>query len=192
LDAGWATGRETDFLETIGLFRAGPVWRCCSRLFLLIHRGFRAATPPPPWEVAVARGLRNFAIPSSERNEKDPVPASSESLRRARDLFLSRCAGCHGPDGSGRTPIGSNVYPRVPDLRSTPTQNLTDGELHYIIANGVQLTGMPALSGTGSSVEAWELVRFVRSLRVLDQKQQVQDVTNLTSAHYTGSQSCEK
>jgi predicted CXXCH cytochrome family protein len=189
--AGLQAGRLT-FLKRLvysALVLCGVV---AVALFLPIHRGFRAATPPPPWEVAVARGLRNFAIPSSERNEKDPVPASSESLRRARDLFLSRCAGCHGPDGSGRTPIGSNVYPRVPDLRSTPTQNLTDGELHYIIANGVQLTGMPALSGTGSSVEAWELVRFVRSLRVLDQKQQVQDVTNLTSAHYTGSQSCEK
>ena len=161
-------------------------------LALLIHRGFRATTPPPAWEISVARGVRNLAIPSTERKEKNPVPATSESLQRARDLFLNRCAGCHGPDGSGRTPVGSNIYPRVPDLRSPATQDLTDGELHYIIVNGVQLTGMPALSGTGSSADAWGLVFFVRGLRILDQKQQVQDTANLTSAHYTGSQACEK
>ena len=54
------------------------------------------------------------------------------------------CVFCHGTDGSGRTPVGTNLYPRVPDLRAFLTQDLTDGDLHYIIENGVQLTGMPA------------------------------------------------
>ena len=159
---------------------------------LLIHRGFRAGTVPPPWEASVARTVRDFAIPASERRVKNPVPATAETLQRGRDLFLNRCAGCHGPDGSGRTLIGSNTYPRVPDLRSSPAQELSDGELHYIIVNGVQLTGMPALGGPGSSADSWTLVRFVRSLGVQDQKQQSQQMTNLSSAHYAGSHSCAK
>jgi predicted CXXCH cytochrome family protein len=159
---------------------------------LLIHRGFRATAPPPAWEIAVARRVRSFAIPRDERRRKNPVPNSAQSLQHAHDLFFSRCAGCHGPDGAGRTPIGGNIYPRVPDLRSPAAQDLTDGELHYIIANGVQLTGMPALGDTGSSADAWELVRFVRSLQVLTQKEQMQVVAKLASEHYTGSQSCEK
>ena len=159
---------------------------------LLIHRGFRASTPPPAWEIAVARRVRNFAIPARERVNRNPVPTTAESLQHARDLFLSRCAGCHGPDGAGRTPIGGNIYPRVPDLRSPVAQELTDGELHYIIVNGVQLTGMPALSGTGSSADAWELVHFVRSLMRLTQPLQTQEGVKSASAHYTGSQSCEK
>jgi predicted CXXCH cytochrome family protein len=159
---------------------------------LLIHRGFRATATPPALEVSLARRIRNFAIPSDERYKKNPVPLNSESLRQARDLFLNRCAGCHGVDGSGRTPIGSNAYPRVPDLRSPVTQNLTDGEIHYIIENGVQLTGMPALGGTGSSAAAWQLVLLIRGLRTLTPVEQSQAVTILASAHYTGSQSCEK
>jgi len=158
---------------------------------LLIHRGFRASSQPSSWETAVARRVRNYAIPSGERAIKNPVPATSESLQRARDLFLNRCAGCHGPDGAGRTPIGANIYPRVPDLRSRAAQDLTDGELHYIIVNGVQLTGMPALGG-GSSADAWELVHFVRGLMGLTQKLQMQEGAKLASAHYTGSRSCEK
>ena len=159
---------------------------------LLIHRGFRAGTVPPSWEASVARTVRDFAIPARERADKNPVPATPESLQRGRDLFLNRCAGCHGHDGSGLTSIGSNTYPRVPDLRSSRTQALADGELHYIVVNGVQFTAMPALGRTDSSADAWNLVRFVRSLSLRDQNQQAQQMASLSSAHYTGSQSCAK
>ncbi len=159
---------------------------------LLVHRGFRASTVPTPWEAYVARRVRDFAIPASERANKNPVPPTAEALQRGRDLFLNRCAGCHGPDGRGKTPIGSNTYPRVPDLSSLPTQVLTDGDFHYIIVNGVQFTAMPALGGTGSSADAWDLVRFVRSLRLQDQKQQSEQMASLSSAHYAGSQGCAK
>ena len=64
--------------------------------------------------------IRNFAIPSNERNRPNPVASSPNSLVRGGDLFLARCAGCQGVDGSGRTPIGSNTYPRVPNLRRPP------------------------------------------------------------------------
>src|SRR5215469_11527153 len=129
----------------------------------LVNRGFRASTAPSAWEVATATRIRNYAIPSGERNKSNPVAFTSDSLRHGRDLFLARCAGCHGVDGSGHTPIGSNTYPRVPDLRSDSTQSLRDGQLHYIIENGVQLTGMPAFSSAGSSADSWNLVVFVRS-----------------------------
>jgi hypothetical protein len=62
------------------------------------------------------------------------------------------------------TPIGANVYPRVPDLRQDATQKLTDGEIHYIIENGVELTGMPAMHSASSS-DSWNLVSYIRSLR---------------------------
>ncbi len=88
--------------------------------------------------------------------------------------------------------MGLNLYPRVPDLRSGSTQNLSDGEIHYIIENGVQLTGMPAwgnphLESSGSS---WKLVLFIRSFRPLGKEEQSQEVAG--SAHYVGSQACEK
>jgi hypothetical protein len=46
------------------------------------------------------------------------------------------------------------------------TQNLSDGELFYIIQNGIRLTGMPAW-GSGShhdTEDSWKLVRFIRHL----------------------------
>jgi cytochrome c len=48
---------------------------------------------------------------------------------------VARCSICHGSDGRGQTQMGRSLYPRVPDLLSLQTQNLTDREIHYIIEN---------------------------------------------------------
>ena len=111
---------------------------------VFVRRGFRATAEPSQFETVVSRTVRNLAIPRRARNEKNPLTVNSENLEEGRENFLVRCANCHGHDGSGVTPVGRNLYPRVPDLRAEQTQNLTDGEIHYIIENGVELTGMPA------------------------------------------------
>ena len=83
---------------------------------LLVWRGFRASTTPSAVEITVARAARNFAIPSRERNAANPVAPSPEADRQGRDQFMTRCAACHAIDGSGKTQVGVNLYPRVPDL----------------------------------------------------------------------------
>jgi hypothetical protein len=103
-------------------------------------RGFRASGTPSAFETGVARSVRDFAIPAKERRRTNPDAGDWISIRRGREDFLARCAVCHDTDAHGRTPIGANLYPRVPDLHLEPTQDLTDGEIHYIIENGIQLT----------------------------------------------------
>ncbi len=47
------------------------------------------------------------------------------------------------------------------------TQGLSDGEILYIIENGVRVTGMPAWGGEAGvhdATESWELARFIRHL----------------------------
>jgi predicted CXXCH cytochrome family protein len=160
----------------------------------LIYRGFRATTEPSALEKVVARAARNWAIPGRARDEKNPLKLTSENLREGREEFLARCASCHGHDGSGLTDMGRSLYPRTPDLRSNQTQNLSDGEIHYIIANGVQLTGMPAWSNPHQerNVSAWNLVLFIRSLRPLTREEKTQQASTAKTAHYVGSQACEK
>ena len=53
-------------------------------------------------------------------------------------------------------------------MRLTDTQDLTDGEIYWIIENGVRLTGMPAWGdGTGNDADTWKLVHFIRHLNDL-------------------------
>jgi mono/diheme cytochrome c family protein len=105
-------------------------------------------------------------MPRASRDQVNPVAASDETLREATAHWADHCALCHGNDGSGKTTLGNKVYPPAPDMRAARTQQLTDGELFYIIEHGVPFTAMPAW-GTGSEngeAESWALVRFIRHL----------------------------
>jgi predicted CXXCH cytochrome family protein len=161
---------------------------------LIKWRGFRASSQPSAFETVAARSLRNFAISRTERHRSNPVANDPIAIQEGREDFLARCASCHGVDARGHTPIGANVYPRVPDLHSDSTQTLTDGEIHYIIENGVQLTGMPAMASPHreSAEESWKLVAYIRSFRPLTSQEKALETSTAASAHYTGSQACEK
>ena len=132
--------------------------------WLVAHRGFGTRESPSAIERALAHAMRSWSIPVAAERLHDPVPDTPEVLAEGRAHWADHCALCHGNDGSGRTEIGRNLYPRAPDMRLGPTQRLSDGAIFYIIENGVRLTGMPAWSEPGEARESWALVRFIRHL----------------------------
>jgi len=160
----------------------------------LIQRGFSTADEPSFFEKTVARFARHLSIPNNARRETSPLSSSPDLQADARNIYLDKCAVCHAPDGSGQTSVGRNLYPKVPDLRAPQTQNLSDGELRYIIRNGVRLTGMPGWARPHDvpSDDSWRLVLFIRSLRPLGRQEVAQQSVTSASAHYTGSRSCQK
>jgi predicted CXXCH cytochrome family protein len=161
----------------------------------VIRRGFSAVDQPSALETVLARTVRNLGIPRTARNEKNPWTATPALLQEARENFTGHCAGCHGQDGDGRSGIGLNLYPKAPDLQRAETQNLSDGEIHYIIQNGVRLTGMPALGNPHSGEDdhaAWKLVLFVRSIGQAAPRERTEQSATAASAHYAGSLACEK
>jgi mono/diheme cytochrome c family protein len=136
------------------------------------HDGFSARGEPTAFERVLARTARRMAMPRGAREARNPVPFTPEVWTAARAHFADHCATCHGNDGRGDTDIGRNLYPKAPDMRLPDTQTLTDGELYWIIENGVRLTGMPAWgSGTDDDEDSWKLVHFVRHLNELTPEQ---------------------
>lgn len=140
----------------------------------LLRGGISARKEPSGSEARIARTLRSWAIPSEAREATNPIPASPRVLAAGLAHFADHCASCHGNDGSGQTAIGRNLYPRAPDMRASATQGLRDGELFYIIENGVRLTGMPAWGGAGSAEGSWHLVHFIRHLPRLTAEEKAQ------------------
>jgi mono/diheme cytochrome c family protein len=134
-------------------------------LFWLCATGLSARDTPGAMESRLASAVQRLAIPRSARELNNPMQPSPELLVEARRHFADHCANCHGNDGSGVTEMGQKLYPRVPDMRLAQTQNLSDGEIYYIIENGVRFTGMPAW-GTGGTNDhdTWHLVLFIRHL----------------------------
>lgn len=131
----------------------------------VLHDGVSARAKPTALETMMAREVRHMAIPASARSMQNPIAETPENLRDARLHFADHCAICHANDGSGDTLIGRNLYPKPPDLRREETQKLANGELFWIIENGVRFTGMPAFGGAhGSEQDSWKLVRFIRHL----------------------------
>ena len=138
----------------------------------VVRSGFSARDRPSRLEAFVARRVRSLGVPSGARNARNPIPLTPEVLADARGHFADHCATCHANDGSGQTEIGQNLYPKAPDMRVPATQNLSDGELFYIIHNGIRLTGMPAWGGPDEHIEqadqdSWKLVHFIRHLPAL-------------------------
>jgi mono/diheme cytochrome c family protein len=132
----------------------------------LFATGFSAKTEPHALEVLAARQIRRLAIPLEQRNAQNPIPLSPAVIKEALAHFADHCALCHANDGSGDTPIGKNVNPKALDLRLADIQSMSDGEMFWIIHNGIRFTAMPAW-GEGDPAEdkdSWKLVHFIRHL----------------------------
>jgi len=144
----------------------------------ILHDGLSARAQPSALEAAIARNARKMAIPANAHSTKNPIPDSPEVQREARLHFADHCAICHGNDGSGDTQIGHGLYPKPPDLRADETQKLSDGDIFWIVENGVRLTGMPAFGGAGSehgnTDSSWKLVRFIRHLPALTSEERLE------------------
>ena len=141
-------------------------------LVLWVHSHRFGTQGEPSWaERSLARYARRMAMPDAARDRKNPNPLTPESLAHAREHWIAHCSTCHGLDGRGDTPVGRNLYPRVPDLTAPETQQRTDGELFFIISNGVRFTGMPGWGNEDTPESIWELVGFIRRLPRLDPKE---------------------
>ena len=75
-------------------------------------------------------------------------------------IYKAKCASCHGPDGSGQTPVGKSM--KVRDLRSADVQKQTDQELYNWTADGKGK--MPAYKGKLTAAEINALVAHMRTM----------------------------
>jgi mono/diheme cytochrome c family protein len=147
------------------LVLGGGAW-----LYSFVTRhGFSAREKPSALETFLARRARGLATPPGAKEMKNPLAPTALDIAEGRDHFADHCAICHANDGSGKTMINEGLYPPAPDLRERETQELSDGEIFYIIKNGIRFTGMPGWGGDDE--ENWKLIAFVRHLPHLSPKE---------------------
>lgn len=144
----------------------------------ILHDGMSAKAAPTRMETAIARRVRHLAIPADARALANPTAASAETVSEGMMHFADHCAACHGNDGSGDTMYGHGLYPKPPDMRLAATQELSDGELFWIIENGVRFTGMPGFSSPAEPEASWHLVRFIRHLPQLTAAERLEMESN--------------
>lgn len=126
-----------------------------------------ATKPPGKLEEALARFALNRAVARRAPRMSNPVPASAEVWRDGLAHYRENCVQCHGAPGVEASEAGQGLNPPAPDLTLPRVQRRPDGELYWIVANGVRMTGMPAFQPTHKEKEIWEIVAFLRHLDAL-------------------------
>jgi mono/diheme cytochrome c family protein len=99
------------------------------------------------------------------KSAKNPLPETPENIKDGQAAFSHYCVACHGLDGQNTgVPFADGMSPPVPSLNSNSVQSYKDGQLKWIIENGLSPSGMPASKGILTDDEMWSIVVYIRHL----------------------------
>jgi mono/diheme cytochrome c family protein len=135
----------------------------CALLACCLVLGCRASAPGKKETATMYWIKRNITV-KGKRN-RNPLEQSPAVIADGRSAFNDYCTVCHGLDGQNTgVPFAGSMSPPVPSLASRNVQRYTDGQLKWIIENGIWPSGMPASRGILSDEEMWSIVEYVRHL----------------------------
>jgi mono/diheme cytochrome c family protein len=95
---------------------------------------------------------------------RNPYAEEPQVLEAGLQAYVDMCLMCHGAPGIEPSEFARHLSPQPPEMTSAVIQALTDGELFWIIANGIMATGMPAFGPSHREEGLWQIVTFVRHL----------------------------
>ena len=122
------------------------------------------ATPPGKVETKSVEWLKHHVTVRGKK-DRNPLEATEAHIDAGRQVFGYYCVVCHGRDGQNTgVPFAEKVSPPVPSLADREVQGYSDGQLKWIIGNGVAPSGMPASRGILSDEEMWLIVLYIRHL----------------------------
>ena len=122
------------------------------------------ATPPGGTETRSMWSAKHHMLVGNKK-QKNPMAATPEAIADGKAAFGHFCAACHGLDGQNTgVPFASRMSPPVPLLTSKEVQEYTDGQLKWVIDNGIWPSGMPGSKGILSDDEIWSIVVYLRHL----------------------------
>ena len=121
------------------------------------------AKPPGGLERAIATRVKRITV--GGRSDRNPLAGTEANIRRGRGDFSHYCMVCHGLDGQNTgVPFADAMSPPVPRLTAPEIQGYSDGQLKWIIENGLYPSGMPSSRGILNEEEMWRIVLYLRHL----------------------------
>src|SRR5262249_11303612 len=127
--------------RTLAAFSLGALSTVALILLGLVLRGgqVRAACKWETWMTEIAK----HRILLRGKAAAIPLTASADNIAEGRENFSPYCFACHGFDGQGTgVPFFEMVSPPIPSLASSEAQAYSDGQLYWIIENGLWPSGM--------------------------------------------------
>ncbi len=131
-----------------------------------------ATAPVSKLERTVASFALDRSVARRAPKTANPVPATPENLAKTLPHYRTMCLTCHGAGSVDPSAIGEGLNPPAPDLTTPSVQKRTDGELFWLVQNGIRMTGMPAFGPTHKEEDIWALVTFLRHLPELTSEEE--------------------
>lgn len=101
----------------------------------------------------------NWNVPEDKKQKNSYIKFDAASSSQGEAIYNKNCASCHGnPEKNNAL---KSLTPVPPDLASKKSQELTDGELFYILSTGRMV--MPSFKNVLSEDERWKVISYIRS-----------------------------
>ena len=152
-----------------------------------------ASVPPGKLETKIATFALNQSVHRRAPIAMNPFSRTPEVLRAGLTHYRENCVDCHGAPGVDVSEFGEGLNPAAPDLTLPRVQERPDGELFWIVSNGLRTTGMPAFGPTHKPDEIWKIVAFLRHLPEIAPEEQktLKSATEETERHHEEAQGAE-
>jgi mono/diheme cytochrome c family protein len=160
------TPDEVFMLKSVGCYKrrlAVPRRSAFAVLVCLLLTGCKALPPGKVETAVIARAKHKLLVRGA--SAKNPLAANEENIKGGQQTFAQYCVACHGLDGQNTgVPFADRVSPPVPSLASKDIQSYSDGQLKWVIDNGIWPSGMPGSKGILNDEEIWSTVLYIRHL----------------------------
>jgi cytochrome c553 len=131
---------------------------------IVVALGGCKAAPPGRLEQSIAIAAKHHLF-IRNKGQKNPLPVTVMTISDGKEAFSHYCVACHGMDAQNTgVPFADHMSPPAPSLASKEVQQYTDGQLKWIVDNGIWPSGMPESKGILSEDEIWSIVVFLRHL----------------------------
>ena len=132
--------------------------------FMEIQPAYRQMEDPLPVPARSIPIDGPVAIPGMLPPE-NPIEADEASIARGAELYDIHCKMCHGQTFEGNGPIAPFLANKPANFTSPIVQSKSDGSIFLTISNGLE-GRMPALNENLTVAERWDVVNFVRTLKL--------------------------
>ncbi|MEK9628275.1 MAG: c-type cytochrome [Nitrospinota bacterium] len=108
------------------------------------------------------------SAPGRYRKKKNPLPPTKENIEKGKNLFVkdakpTACKLCHGTRGNGNGRLARGMEPPPRNFTCGQVmEDLSDGQLFWIIQNGSKGTAMPAHKFSINKEQTWQLILYIR------------------------------
>jgi mono/diheme cytochrome c family protein len=114
--------------------------------------------------LAVAVGAQATGGNPKAAAVKNPVPATAASIAKGRQNYAGACEHCHGSNAQGDGPLAPK-NPSPANLTDDKWDHgSSDGEIYYVIANGIPNSEMKGVRSEMSATDMWHIVNYLRSI----------------------------